>query len=291
MKSDADCDSAGTPGIPLAGWPDVVTIKGEHAERFLQAQLSCDVSSCVQNIGMPFAWCTPSGRVRVSGWLIRGDSSFLLLVATNRGDEIVPALRKFVLRDKVVISFGEVHVTSAGLAGQTSHTRHFVLAGQPQRRLALVTEISGRGSADSYQLAGIRAGVCELPASLEGRFVPQMLNLDLVGGVSFTKGCYPGQEVVARTHNLGRVKRRLLRFSADSGPPAAGTPIYADTTQCGEVVVAAAAGAGCELLAVTRLDGPTHGGYYIGAAADSVLRPEKLPYTIAETEALTDNAI
>jgi len=77
-----------------------------------------------------------------------------------------------------------------------------------------------------------------------------MLNLDALSAVSFDKGCYPGQEIIARVHNLGGVKRRARRYAAPAEPPALGTAVLAAGSQVGEVVRSAAARSGCELLAV-----------------------------------------
>jgi folate-binding Fe-S cluster repair protein YgfZ len=79
-----------------------------------------------------------------------------------------------------------------------------------------------------------------------------MLNLDELAAVSFDKGCYPGQEIIARVHNLGGVKRRARRYAAPAAPPAIGTPVLAAGAQVGEVVRSAAAPSGCELLAVVE---------------------------------------
>jgi tRNA-modifying protein YgfZ len=85
-----------------------------------------------------------------------------------------------------------------------------------------------------------------------------MLNLDRLGAISFTKGCYPGQEIVARAQNLGEVKRRLARFRAGTGarPESGGVLIDAASQPVGEIDRVAAAGTGYELLAVTRIDAP-----------------------------------
>jgi len=91
-----------------------------------------------------------------------------------------------------------------------------------------------------------------LPRTHES-FVAQMLNLDLIGGISFEKGCYTGQEIIARAHFRGTVKRRMFRFGAVCTPPVPGTRVLAAGAHAGEVVDAVATGTGCELLAVVSL--------------------------------------
>src|SRR5690606_6718717 len=119
------------------------------------------------------------------------------------------------------------------------------------------------GTPELAALAEIRLGLPYVGTALAERYVPQMLDLDRLGAVAFDKGCYPGQEVVARLHHLGAVKRRLRRFVADvrsseaaagSAPPAPGIPILgADGTQIGDVVRAAATSDGLELLGVVQI--------------------------------------
>jgi folate-binding protein YgfZ len=103
--------------------------------------------------------------------------------------------------------------------------------------------------------ADIAAGLPHVFAATSEQFIPQMLNLDLIGGVSFTKGCYTGQEIVARTHHLGRVKRRTLRFHLASGPaPAPLSNLLLDGAKAADVLLTAETADGIELLAVTNLD-------------------------------------
>jgi folate-binding protein YgfZ len=107
-------------------------------------------------------------------------------------------------------------------------------------------------SANEAALAEIELGIPALTSALAERFVAQMLNLDKLDAVSFDKGCYPGQEVIARVHNLGGVKRRARRYAAPAEPPAVGTPVVAAGSEVGEVVRSAATRTGCELLAVVE---------------------------------------
>ena len=100
--------------------------------------------------------------------------------------------------------------------------------------------LAGRSRCDTTRaaaaLAEIRLGIPAITPAVAERFVAQMLNLDELGAVSFDKGCYPGQEVIARVHNLGGVKRRARRYAAPAAPPAPGAPVLAADAQVGEVV-------------------------------------------------------
>jgi folate-binding protein YgfZ len=126
--------------------------------------------------------------------------------------------------------------------------------------------------------ADIAAGLTQVTAATSEQFIPQMLNVDLLGGVSFTKGCYTGQEIVARTHHLGRVKRRSMRFVLPPGaPPAPTSSLLLDGAKVADVLMAAEQPDRVELLAVTNLD-----------AADKPLttedgrkvEPHPLPYAV-----------
>jgi folate-binding protein YgfZ len=112
-----------------------------------------------------------------------------------------------------------------------------------------------------------------------GEFIAQMVNLDLLDGISFSKGCYTGQEIIARTRYLGRVKRRMLRFSAEGNPPAPGTPVLAARGVVGQVVSAASTGQGCEMLAVITLD-DLPGPFTLDGSPGRVLQHLDLPYVV-----------
>jgi tRNA-modifying protein YgfZ len=110
------------------------------------------------------------------------------------------------------------------------------------------------------------------------QFTPQMLNLDLVGGVSFTKGCYTGQEIVARTHHLGRVKRRSMRYVLPAGDaPAPMSNLLLDGARAADVLVTATLPDRVEVLAVTNLDAA---GKALATADGRVAEPRALPYEI-----------
>ncbi len=270
--------------------PDILQVSGQDAAKFLQGQLTCDLGMAQSGHGLAYAWCTPAGRVRHSGWLIQADAGFLLLTSGGQASAFAAALKMYVLRDKLSIVTGKQlglglgYAESSPDAAQRGKHPAFTLPGVPPRRL-LLTAGENSGDANAFCLAGIRAGVCELPKALADRFLPQMLNLDLTGGVSFSKGCFPGQEIIARTKHLGRVKRRLLRFSAAAAPPAPGTALLAGKAKVGEVVVAAASGEACELLAVVSLQGLNAATLRLDSPAGPDLEQQSLPYRIPEIEA------
>ena len=143
-------------------------------------------------------------------------------------------------------------------------------------------------SAVAWDAIEVAAGRAWVEEGTREAFVPQMLNLDLTGGISFKKGCYPGQEIVARTQYLGKVKRRMLRFAvpldATGALPAPGTPVHAaaDAEQAlGQVVLAAPLAAGhAQLLAVLQMDLAEGASLHLGAADGVALEPLPLPYPL-----------
>jgi hypothetical protein len=125
--------------------------------------------------------------------------------------------------------------------------------------------------------ADIAAGLPQVFAATSEQFIPQMLNVDLIDGVSYTKGCYTGQEIVARTHHLGRVKRRTMRFHVAAGDavPAPLTNLLLDGAKAADVLMSAATGDGIELLAVTNLDAA---GKVLQLEDGRSAEPRSLPY-------------
>ena len=135
----------------------------------------------------------------------------------------------------------------------------------------------------------IEAGIPALAASQAGLFLPQMLNLEPLGGLSFQKGCYPGQEVVARTKYRGELKRRLYLLAGPPPPPAADTPLFAEGggSPVGQVLRAAAAGQGGEgqgslIQAIVQRTEAAAGGLRLGDPAGPVLAALPLPYRPAD---------
>jgi folate-binding protein YgfZ len=161
----------------------------------------------------------------------------------------------------------------------------------PRRALSIAAGDPGQGSpaaalpagvrvADvpAFELAAIRDGEPMVVARTREHWVPQMLNLDLVGGVSFAKGCYTGQEIVTRTQHRGQIKRRMLRYAAPgAAPPAPGDAILTGSGKAGEVVRAAADASGTELLAVVTLE---HTNSPLRLENGVALVPQPLPYAL-----------
>jgi folate-binding protein YgfZ len=265
---------------------------GPEAELFLQGQLSNDIRELSVSRAQLSSYNTPKGRVLALFTLLRQvDGTILLETQSSVAAETLKRLRMFVLRSKLKLDDAGDEALALGLAGPAA-TALLAEAGLPApaatldaaaagdvivlRRAGVQPRFSIHGPAArlaglwqrwsttatpvgsaAWRLLDILAGVPTVHAQTREQFVPQMLNLDLSGGISFTKGCYPGQEIVARLHYLGTAKRRMVRARIEAGElPAPGAPIAligGDGQAVGEVVDAAQdPGRGIVLLAVLQ---------------------------------------
>ena len=255
--------------FPLPGLQSLAAT-GADAEKFLQAQLSSDLGGLASGGGQLSAWHDAKGRVLAMLRVLAWNEGYLLVLPASLAASIMKRMSLFVLRARVELRFGPAvyglrpsdagdWLTAAGLA--PAGARRDEAAGSRLAAMPMPAEVGWlvAGEADpllgppdaaaavEWQLAELAAGIPEIYPETSGEFVAQMLNLDRLGALSFTKGCYPGQEIIARAHHLGRVKRRARLFTAVSPPPAPGTPLAGAG---GAVVRAHASADGCLLMAV-----------------------------------------
>jgi len=240
-----------------------VRVNGADAAVFLNGQYSQSTLAMAAGESRIGAFCTPKGRALAVACVIATDAGFELWTHRTIIESLVTTLKRYVMRADVQFE----------APAQTVSSRLIHLA-------AIATDLDL--ASPDFAAAAVAAGVPTLNAATSGEFVPQMINLDLVGGIDFTKGCYTGQEIVARTHNLGSIKRRMLAYAcADAAAQAAGDPLLdADGERVGQVV----ATAGNTVLAVVRL-ARRRDARKAGASAIDGL--QTLPYDIPE---LTANA-
>lgn len=255
-----------------------IEIRGADAATFLQAQLSRSIEALDGELAPLAGWHDARGRVRALLRVVRRTDHWWLVTPADVVAATAKRLAMFVLRAAVTITPAEgvrvaalldadvAWLAAHGLSG-TTPTNGAVQRGElacVRLGPSLWHVIGSRAAVESFGselpsapaeealLAEIRLGLPSVSAPLVEHFVAQMLNLDLLDAVSFDKGCYPGQEVIARVHHLGSVKRRMRRYACDTAaPPAPGNVVAnADGVEVGEVVRAACADAGVELLAV-----------------------------------------
>lgn len=229
---------------------DVVQVRGIDALPFLHSQCAADLMPLADGQLRWSALLSPQGRVQFVVAVIRESSdAWWLLVPFERGNELVAALRRFVFRRKVAI---EINVDRTVAATETG-----LDTGIDGIRLALVDRGSApatlaRAALDRF----ISAGLALIDAVAADRHLAHSLRLERFDAFSVKKGCYPGQEIVARTHFLGRNKRVLVRLEAD---PAvvwhSGDKLYVDGKEIGEIACAGRVGA---LAVLTQPAEPGH---------------------------------
>ena len=283
-------------GVDLSNGPDglgVLAFRGVDAARFLQGQLSADIEKLAVSASTLAGLHNAQGRVIALLGVVRTSDTELAAVLPR---ELVPAvaqrLRKYVLRAKVAIEdasdasrvFGcEADATTpAGIPVLPTGSRRLWLV--PRERLGEI--VAGDAThVLRWRRADVMEGLPQVHAATSETFVAQMLNLDLLGGIAFDKGCYTGQEVIARAHYRGRVKRRLQRWhAAGAQEPKPGDTARAPDGRSLAVVRAAPSDSGWDLLAVGTFaatpaaestDAPD-------ASAMLVSGPLPLPYSLPE---------
>jgi len=279
--------------LPLPDWR-AIRVTGNDRETFLQGQLTQDISAVTPERSMPAGWASAKGRLLCTLWICNWDGDLYLILPGSLADEVARRLQMFVLRADVSLEISPLPVSLITDIepdeGNTSNCFYdesicrFRIAGNWGLQLGP----AGAGGDDSGGSTALRqlciaAGVPVVTEATREAFVPQMVNLDLLGGISFTKGCYVGQEVVARTQNLGRIKRRMYRFRADPGSsPAPGEVIKCDDHGAGKIVDAAATrdGSAIELLAVIRIESLRD---QLSLEDGRALQQLPLPYNVPES--------
>ncbi len=254
----------------------VIHVAGRDARALLQGQLSNDLLRLTPEQSLLAALSTAQGRVVAVLRLVqRADGIFAILPLTLV-TKVIAALEKYILRSKVALSDESVQLAVVGVLG--AGTRQSILV--PRAEL---TAPSPANALECWRLAGIETGEPQVHLETSEMFVAQMLNLDLVDGVSFTKGCYTGQEIIARTQHRGRIKRRMLRYRVRRAAlPGRGEQVLLDGGRIGRIVESAARNADeGEILAVVPLDASDR-----DAAQSTLPRLDverlRLPYTVPD---------
>jgi len=189
----------------------LLKVSGEDAESFLQSQFSNDISKITQNIAQINSYCQHQGKIIALIWVFKIDDGYYLSFPSDLKDIVLSKLNMFKLMSRLEIEDFSEKVYQYGLINE-EHVNSFRinenLSLLTTRKVLLAHEESSR-----WEVECIKLHIPEIYLNMSEKHVPQALNLDINEiGVSFTKGCYPGQEVVARMHYLGKPKRRLFRF-------------------------------------------------------------------------------
>ena len=291
----------------------VLAVRGADASKFLQGQLTCNLNYLSDTQASLGARCTQKGRMQSSFRILLQGDGVLMAMATELLEPQLADLKKYAVFSKSKLTdesaawvrfgvdHGDAALGSLGLAlpaDTDSVARHdqliairvspdraelWVSADQADVVKGQLSALLAEGDLNQWLLGQIRAGIGQVMPGTRELFIPQMLNLQAVGGVSFKKGCYTGQEIVARMQYLGKLKRRLYRLKLDADAlPEPGTPLFSPThgSSIGEVVIAARAEQNIELLAVLQAEAADGGDVHLGALEGQALHLLDLPYEL-----------
>ena len=320
---DAEQLAAADAGIICdLGQRGLIAIEGQDAFTFLQGQLTCDMKEISHSRSRLAAWCSPKGRVLVLFRVVHITTGVVLELPASQMEETINRLRMYVLRSRVSLKDVSDDFVRIGLAGESATellesrygsapqspddvvaagndrlirlhgvTPRYKFIGDSAHAADLWRAAAGMltpAGAQAWTLLEILAGVPEIRQSDE--HLPQMINLDLLDGVSFNKGCFVGQEIIARTHHLGRLKRRMYLVCADVTERVdPGAPILAAASgfeAAGQIVSSArrADGNGVIALAVLRIDAAKTGDLRLANADGPRVQLLELPYSIPDLE-------
>jgi tRNA-modifying protein YgfZ len=275
---------------------DVLSVRGPDARAFLQGQLSQDIGVLVAGKPQMAGLHDPQGRCLavLRLFALEGDQ-ILAVLPRDLVATVVAHLRRYVLRSKVQLEAATSQWFAYGLLGPDAKAaattrQHMTLGDDGMRELIVAPRLETLPEADRmpeslWHAQDIEDGAPQVFAATSGQFTAQMLNLDLVRAVSFSKGCYTGQEIIARTHYLGKVKRRMRRFHSPHGAgllPGASVTLE-DGRQVLVVNAARVAGGETEFLAVAPAPASSDASRLATALADSTLVPATelpLPYAL-----------
>jgi folate-binding protein YgfZ len=295
----------------------LLLIKGPDAGKFLQGQVTCDVKELSQAITCLGAQCNPKGRVQLTFRALQIDSETIALrLPTSMIESAQKTLGKYIVFSKAKLHTAQDDFSLFGLYGDSAaaaakaffpqlpdnndswvqsegsyliqlNANRFecwVSANALPRFLAVMAQYTQNQTSEAWQRLDIEAGIADVyPESFE-LFTPQELNYQLINGINFRKGCYTGQEIVARLHYRGKLKRHMYRFAYAGSPVVPGTNIINSQSgqAIGTVVMAAASEAGKSELLASLLDEQLE--YAQLENAQENLSPLPLPYAIPTAE-------
>ncbi len=296
-----------------------IRVSGADAETFLQGQITSDIRKVTPEHHQMGGYCTPKGRMLANFRVFSYQGTYILQLPNDTHEMMLKRLSMYILRSQVTLENASDQLTAIGLAGYCSAellatifktiptspgdsaeqdsvtlmnisgtTPRFEIFGQSSQIDELRQEISSQAKItdpELWYLLDIRSGIPTIHAGTVEAFVPQMVNMQLLDGVSFDKGCYVGQEVVARMKYLGELKRRMYLARTDcSTRPQPGDDLYSSAgTESGQrtgkiVMSAPAPEGGYELLAVIDNSSIEAGSIHLKKCSGPNLEILSLPY-------------
>jgi len=294
--------------------------EGADAATFLHGQLSQDVLNLAQGVARPAAYCSAKGRMLADALLFKpADDTIVLLMDKDVLPATLKRLQMFVMRAKAKLSDASATLALVGLVGQDLITQLAPEATQPQQVCALangghvirLADVQGLARAiwvgapehaeamlaaqpklpdDAWAWLEVMSGVARIVPATADQFVPQMVNFEVIGGVNFKKGCYPGQEIVARSQYRGTLKRRLHLGHAGALAQA-GQEVFAfdDPGQPAGMVANVAAMPGSQGASSVLLElklAHAASALHLGSADGPLITLSALPYEIPPQDAI-----
>lgn len=298
--------------VPLTHW-GVIRARGADAAKFLHGQLTQDVLQLGRSQARLAGYCSAKGRLLASFVIWKAaDDDVLLACHASVLEATLKRLSMFVMRAQCQLGNATTELALLGVAGDRARSETDDLPVWGKRddaegswiRLpevdgvarawrvtaAAPTEAADPAALTAWQRLEVDSGIVTIEAATVDQFVPQMLNFELIGAVNFQKGCYPGQEVVARSQYRGTTKRRTFLYACDA-PVAAGQEVFhsADPDQPAGLVASAAQvgdGATHHALVEVKLAALEGGRLHLGAIDGPLLTPCPLPYEVLGAEAV-----
>jgi tRNA-modifying protein YgfZ len=305
----------------------LIAASGDDAASFLHSQLTNDVLHLDQGKARLAGYCSPKGRLMATFLMWRNADAVYLQLPRAIQPALQKRLQMFIMRAKAKLADATMQTeyeTVLGLGGTKAAAAlagHFgALPGAPyeklDHRLGTLIRVAdawgmaryqwltssataqsvwpdlaatlAHGGNDAWNLSQIHAGIPQIDAATQEKFVPQMVNFELIGGVNFKKGCFPGQEIVARSQYLGTPKRRMMLVKVAGAAVSAGDEVFSSTDPlqpCGMLVNCAPDGAGgTDALVEIKLGAIAEGAVTVGAAAGPALQFLNLPYALDPLE-------
>lgn len=299
---------------------DRLVVQGADAESFLLSQLSNDIRQLDETHAQLSTYCNPKGRMLGLFLIFSEKENFVLVSDPTIGTSLVPRLKMFVMRSRVEISDYSGQRVFIGVSGPDAKTKlsamfdqvmpdepnamwqkddltiirlrghipRYMISGNPENiitiwgELGSVVTAAGRAA---WEWLDIASGFPSINPDTSEQFIPQMLNLDILDAVNFKKGCYPGQEIIARMKYLGKLKQRMFLGHARESTPAPGDSIFASSfgnQSAGTVVNARPApGGGCDLLIVAQIKAATEDTLHLVSPDGATIELKKLPYQVS----------
>ena len=299
----------------------VIRVSGSNKLEFLQGQLTNDIDKVSETHSQLSSYCSPKGRMLASFRILQLGNDLLLLLPMELLEPTLKRLSMFVLRADVQLKDVSDELKRVEISGgcasdllpidppaadndAVSHDEYTIvrIPGDRPRYLVIsdcdcmealweeAKQVATPTSRESWALLDIRAGIPTVYESTKEAFVPQMANLQLIDGVSFTKGCYTGQEVVARMQYLGKLKRRMYRAKIDTGQtPTPGTELYSPTDASGQgsgkiVDAALSPDGGYEVLLITPISCAEANDLRLGDESGPAIEILDMPYAFESAD-------